>query len=60
MDIEIRSATSSDSDQLFCLVERVATFFNPERKAFENSLRHLLRDDSVLMNVSVFEKQSVF
>jgi GNAT superfamily N-acetyltransferase len=55
MNSEIRKATLADSDQMFALVERFATSFRPLRMAFDHSLEHLLREDSVLINVAVFE-----
>jgi GNAT superfamily N-acetyltransferase len=59
MDIEIRKATSADSDPIFNLVERFATSFTPERKAFDTSLKNLLCDDSVLLMVSEFNQAIV-
>ncbi|MCK5114591.1 MAG: GNAT family N-acetyltransferase [Phycisphaerae bacterium] len=59
MNIEIRQAVLADANQIFSLVESFATSFKPERKAFNHSLRHLLQDDSVLMNVSVCENEIV-
>ena len=55
MNSGIRRATLADSDQLFSLVERFATSFRPRRTAFDHSLGRLLRDDSTLINVAVFE-----
>jgi len=59
MNIDIRKAKLSDSDQMFFLAERFATSFKPERKAFDSSLQHLLGDDSVLLNVSAFNNEIV-
>ncbi len=59
MDIEVRKATSADSDRIFPPVERFSASFNPERKAFDSSLLRLLRDDSVLLNVSEFRNEIV-
>ena len=59
MNIETRKIVLADSDQVFPLVESFATSFRPERKAFDHSLQHLLRDDSVLMNVSVYKNEIV-
>jgi GNAT superfamily N-acetyltransferase len=59
MDTEIRKATLSDSDQVFALVKRFATSFSPKREAFDTSLQHLLRDDSVLVSVSVSDGEVV-
>lgn len=59
MNTEIRKAALADSAQLFSLVENFATSFKPEREAFDCALRHLLCDDSVLVNVSVLEEKVV-
>ena len=53
MNIKIRKATLTDSDQMFSLVSVFATSFEPDRKSFDHSLKHLLNDDLVLINVAV-------
>jgi len=59
MNTEIRQATLADSDQIFSLVEAFAASFDPTKEAFENSLRHLLADDSVLTNVSLLRGEII-
>jgi GNAT superfamily N-acetyltransferase len=59
MNIEVRKATLEDSDLVFSLVESFATSFKPDKEAFHYSLRQLLCDDSVLVNISIFQNEIV-
>ena len=59
MNIEVRKATLEDSAPVFSLVESFATSFKPDKKAFNHSLRQLLCDDSVLLNISMFQNEIV-
>jgi len=59
MDFVIRKASSEDSEQVFSLAKDFATSFNSKRSAFELSFSHLIRDESALVNVCVFQGEIV-
>jgi len=59
MKVEIKKATPQDGDQLFELVQILATSFKPEKSAFLKSLETLSDDNSVLLNVAVTDQEFV-
>lgn len=54
MALEIRKAFLTDADDIFSLVERFATSFKPERKAFDRCLEEILNNKDALLIVAVF------
>ena len=52
MDYTIRTACLADDTALFSLVQQFATSFEPERSAFEVSLKALLVDENAWLQVA--------
>ena len=52
MDYTIRAACLADTTALFSLVQQFVTSFQPERSAFEASLKALLADENAWLQVA--------
>lgn len=52
MDYTIRPACLADANALFLLVQQFVTSFEPERSAFEVSLKALLADENAWLQVA--------
>ncbi len=55
MAVSVRKATTEDADVLFGLVKAYATSFIPNFDAFQESLKHLLDDESAWLSVAESE-----
>lgn len=57
--ITIRQATAEDAKDLFDILTWFVASFTPEKTAFENTLKHLLNDDTVCLNVAVIKDKVI-